>query len=220
MFPPSSPVPYVAPFAALVLLLTVGPMLSLGAWEYPLRVVVLSLLLWFVSRHVISLKTRHFLASAGVGLAVFVIWIGPDLLWPAWRGHWLFQNSLTGSIDSSVPSHLRDNALVLITRTMRAALLVPVIEELFWRSWLMRWLIRPEFEQVSLGTYAPKSFWSTAALFAVEHGPFWLVGLLAGIAYNSWMVRTKSLGDCIVAHAVTNGALSAYVMASGKWEYW
>ena len=76
--------------------------------------------------------------------------------------------------------------------------LVPVLEELFWRGWLMRWLIRPDFEAVRLGTYTHYSFWVTAALFAAEHGPYWDVGLLAGIIYNWWMVRTGRLADCIV----------------------
>ena len=71
-----------------------------------------------------------------------------------------------------------------------------------------------------LGSYAGPSFWITAILFASEHGAYWEVGLLAGIAYNWWMIRTKKLGDCIVAHAVTNGVLSAYVILAGKWEYW
>jgi CAAX prenyl protease-like protein len=84
----------------------------------------------------------------------------------------------------------------------------------------MRWLVKPDFLNVPLGTYNTQAFWITAALFAAEHGAFWDVGLLAGVIYNWWMVRTKSLGDCILAHAVTNGVLSAYVMLTGQWQYW
>jgi CAAX prenyl protease-like protein len=220
VFPPSSSVPYVAPFVALILFLWGGQRLPLGGWEYPLRSLALASILWFVSRRVISLRAAHPLASVGLGVAVFLVWIAPDWAWPGWRSHWLFVNPLTGAVESSVPAGLRNDALVLVSRTIRGALLVPVIEELFWRSWLMRWLVKPEFEHVPLGSYTPFSFWMTAALFAVEHGPFWFVGLLAGIAYNWWMIRTRSLGDCIVAHSVTNGALAAYVLAAGKWEYW
>jgi membrane protease YdiL (CAAX protease family) len=57
-------------------------------------------------------------------------------------------------------------------------------------------------------------------LFAAEHGPYWDVGLVAGVIFNLWMMRTKSLGDLILAHAVTNACLAAYVIAAGKWEYW
>ena len=31
--------------------------------------------------------------------------------------------------------------------------------------------------------------------------------------------RTRNLGDCILAHAVTNACLGVYVLASSKWEY-
>ncbi len=97
---------------------------------------------------------------------------------------------------------------------------VPMLEELFWRGWLMRWLISPKFETVPLGAYQAGSFWITAALFASEHGPYWDVGLVAGIAYNWWMIRTRSLADCILAHAVTNGCLCWYVVVTHRWEYW
>ena len=46
------------------------------------------------------------------------------------------------------------------------------------------------------------------------------MGLLAGIAYNGWMVRTRNLADCILAHAVTNACLAAYVLLAGAWDYW
>jgi CAAX prenyl protease-like protein len=95
-----------------------------------------------------------------------------------------------------------------------------VIEELFWRGWLMRYAISPRFETIRLGTYSAFSFWITAVLFASEHGSFWEVGLVAGIIYNWWMLRTHSLGDCITAHAVTNACLAAYVIAGGQWQYW
>jgi len=46
------------------------------------------------------------------------------------------------------------------------------------------------------------------------------VGLIAGIAYNWWLVRTRNLADCILAHAVTNLALAIYVIFSDQWQYW
>jgi uncharacterized protein len=46
------------------------------------------------------------------------------------------------------------------------AAIAPVVEELFWRAWLMRWLINSDFRKVPLGTYAPLAFWITAILFA------------------------------------------------------
>lgn len=212
--------PYVLPFAAFMAMLAVRSSLTLGRFEYPLWTIILSAILIFYSRPVIDLRVSRLAATVLVGIAVFVLWIGPDLLWPGYRSHWLFENFLTGKAASSIHESLRSDPVVLAFRFVRAAIIVPVVEELFWRAWLMRWLIKPQFLQVPLGSYTAQSFWICAVLFASEHGSYWAVGLLAGVVYNWWMIRTRSLGDCILAHAVTNGCLSAYVLATGKWEYW
>jgi CAAX prenyl protease-like protein len=151
---------------------------------------------------------------------VFVLWIAPEVLIPGYRNLPLFSNTVVGRVHSSLPPAALSSTTVLAWRTARAALIVPVVEELFWRGWLMRWMIDKEFRRVRLGTYAPAAFWLTALLFAAEHGPYWDVGLVAGILYNLWMIRTKSIADCIMAHAVTNAALSGYVIAARQWQYW
>lgn len=84
----------------------------------------------------------------------------------------------------------------------------------------MRWLVDNEFERVPPGSYTPLAFWVTALLFASEHGSYWDVGLVTGVVYNFWMIRTKSLADCVLMHAVTNGLLSGYVIYAGQWQYW
>jgi CAAX prenyl protease-like protein len=215
-------VPYVLPFVIFFALLLAADYLHqlFGEWEYLFRVIILALALFVFSRHVIDLRVRRIGITLAMGVAVFAIWVGPDVLIPGYREHWLFQNSITGSLRSTIPPDFRDNVLVLFFRAVRATLIVPVIEELFWRGWLMRWLIDADFERVPLGAYTRSSMWISALLFASEHGPYWEVGLIAGLAYNFLMVRTKSLGDCILAHAVTNGALCLFVIATGRWEYW
>ena len=154
-----------------------------------------------------------------MGVAVAVIWVAPDALVPGWRENWLFQNGITGRITTSIPRQ-ELTPLMLTLRTMRAALLVPVIEELFWRGWLPRWIQGKPFSTIPLGQYTQFAFWTTAALFAAEHGPFWEVGFLCGIIYNLWMRRTRSLGDLMLAHAVTNLALSIYVIRTERWMFW
>ncbi|HTA66838.1 MAG TPA: CAAX prenyl protease-related protein [Bryobacteraceae bacterium] len=213
--------PYVLPFASFMAFLAIQNYASLPpSIDYPVRVIVLSAILFVFSRHVIDLRSSHLLASVILGVAVFVIWIGPDLLIPGYRQHWLFQNAILGRIGTPVAEPVLTAPVVLWTRIFRAVVLVPIIEELFWRAWLMRWLISPRFEQIKLGAYAPMAFWITAALFASEHGPYWDVGTITGVIYNWWMVRTRSLGDCILVHAVTNACLCGYVVATKHWEYW
>jgi uncharacterized protein len=213
-------VPYVLPMAVFMVFLAAGDFLGLGALEYPMRVAVLGLVIWLFSRPVLDLRMPHWIGSIVLGLAIFAVWVAPDVLFPGYREHWLFQNSLTGKVSSSVAEQLRTDPMVLIFRALRASIVVPIVEELFWRGWLMRWLIKNDFLSVPLGAYARDAFWITAALFAVEHGPYWEVGLIAGAAFNWWMVRTKSLGDCILSHGVANAALSAYAVFGGHWQYW
>jgi CAAX prenyl protease-like protein len=159
-------VAYIAPFAVLMAFVLFGSRLPIEGWGQPLRVVVVSAVLYCCSRGVIDPRVRLFLGSLGLGLAVFVVWIGPDLLWPGYRGHWLFENALTGKAAGSLSADVRGEWMVLVFRTIRAAILVPIIEELFWRAWLMRWLIDSDFRRVPLGTYTARSFWITALLFA------------------------------------------------------
>jgi CAAX prenyl protease-like protein len=184
-----------------------------------LRDGILFAAIWFFSRSVLPMRAPHWMASTAHGVAVFAIWVAPDLFVPGWRENPLFQNAITGHIKASItPRELTPAMLAL--RTMRAALLVPVIEELFWRGWLPRWIQGNPFSRIPLGQYTQGAFWITAVLFAAEHGPFWEVGLASGIIYNWWMRRTRSLGDLMLTHAVTNLALSLYVIATGRWMFW
>jgi uncharacterized protein len=175
---------------------------------FPLRFVIVLAVLVFISRPYVSLRPSRPLASAAIGVFVFVIWIAPDSLFH-YRHHWLFENALTGHAASSLPLSLRGNAPFLAVRVLSSVALVPVLEEIFWRGWMMRWWIDRNFLAVRLGTYQAAAFWLVAVLFASEHGPYWEVGLIAGIAYNLWLIHTGNLADCVLAHAVTNGTLAA-----------
>ena len=185
-----------------------------------LRVSAMLLVLWFVARPALDFRAPHWRGSVALGIAIFAVWIAPDLLFPGYRHAILFENALTGKTVSSLDRGAVADPLVLGLRGLRAVAITPVAEELFWRGWLMRWLVAPKFDTVPLGTYTPAAFWMVAVLFAAEHGPYWDVGLAAGVLFNLWMIRTRSLGDLILAHAAANLALSAYVVAAGKWEYW
>lgn len=212
--------PYVVPFVVFLgfmALHTLGlpALLEQGIWFAGMSAVIA-----FVARPALNFRVRNWPGSLLLGVGVFILWIGPDVLFPGYRSHWLLSNSITGQVAASLPEAERNNALVLLLRGLRASLIVPIVEELFWRAWLMRWIIDSDFSKIPLGTYSTQAFAVVAIMFAAEHGPFWDVGLACGILYNWWMVRTKSLGDLVLAHAITNACLSLYVVAAGKWEYW
>jgi CAAX prenyl protease-like protein len=211
---------YTSPFLAFVVLLGMGRAFGWPLqFVYPVQFLIVTALLLGVSRPFVSLRPSRPWASIAIGILVFVVWVAPDMLF-GYRHYWLFDNFLTGSAVSSLAPDLQRNWPFLVLRTLTSMALVPILEELFWRGWLMRWLIDTDFQKVPPGTYTPQAFWLVAVLFASEHGPYWEVGLVAGIVYNWWMVRSRSLADCIVAHAVTNGLLAVYVVSGGHWQYW
>jgi len=211
----------VAPFAVFVGFMAIEKLLPVTpGMLYPVRAALSLLAIVVFSRRVIPWVPNQALASIGIGIAIFVIWIGPDLLWPGMRSHWLFRNSIVGSPASTLPEGLRVNPAFIAVRVFGSVGLVPILEELFWRGWLMRWLISQDFRKVPLGTYAPMAFWATALLFASEHGSYWEVGLITGVIFNWWLIRTRNLANCILAHAVTNGCLAAYVLGWNQWQYW
>lgn len=211
---------WVGPFVVFMAWLAVDKLLPLtNPAKELLRDAVLVAAIVGFSRRVLPRRAPHWLASVALGVLVCALWIAPDNLFPGWRGFWLFQNSITGHVATSIPPSSL-TPLMLVLRTTRAALVVPILEELFWRGWLPRWIQSSRFERVPLGQYTPLAFWATALLFAAEHGPFWEVGLLTGIIYNWWMRRTRSLGDLILAHSVTNLMLSLFVIETGQWAFW
>lgn len=212
-------VAYTAPFAVFLALLALNSLVApIPVW---VRFVLPVATIFAVSRDVLKQdKLRKPVESVLLGLAVFVLWVGPDYLFPNWHYFLLFSNALVGHPAASTPPAAQHDVGFLTWRILVSVVAVPILEELFWRGWLMRWLIDPAFTKVALGTYNKRAFWLVAVLFAMEHGSYWDVGLVTGIIYNWWMIRTRSLWSCILMHAVTNAALGWYVITQGQWQYW
>src|ERR1700744_6475193 len=100
------------------------------------RVAAVSLTMLVFSRHVIDLRAPRWALSVLIGVAVFALWIAPGVLFPAYRRSFLFENSLFASKGALTQEGQRSPA-VLALRAVRAILIVPIVEELFWRAWLM-----------------------------------------------------------------------------------
>src|SRR4051794_13406430 len=146
-------VAYVAPFLAFVGLMALERITPLPPqWLYPLRFLIVATVIATISWPYLSLRPKAPLASIAIGLLVFVVWVAPDLLF-GYRHHWLFENSVTGVASSSFSPHLKKNVVFMAIRFAGSALLVPILEELFWRGWMMRWLVDTHFLKVPLGTY-------------------------------------------------------------------
>ena len=146
-----------------------------------------------------------------VGLVVFALWIRLDARWM----------QLSEPAAAFVPIDANGRLLwpLIVVRWIGVSLVVPVMEELFWRSFLMRWIRSPQFETVLPQQVGLKAIVLTTFVFTLAH-TLWLAAVIAGLAYALLYVRTGKLWVPIAAHAVTNGALGVWVVATGRWSFW
>jgi hypothetical protein len=104
-------------------------------------------------------------------------------------------------------------------RMLGAVLVVPLVEELFWRSFVMRVLDRRDFVEQPPRLTSPFALIASSAVFALEHD-LWLAGLIAGLAYGFLYRWTQNLWYPIAAHAFTNLLLAIWVVEGRRWEFW
>jgi hypothetical protein len=184
-------------------------------WLYPVKAGLVALALAVLWRHYTELKSRlplkHVLLSLVVGVVVLVLWVNLD-------AGWMLMGEAGKGYNPTDASGQIDWRMVMF-RIAGAALVVPVMEELFWRSFLQRWAQQPDFMALNPAQIGIKALLIASALFAVEHLQ-WFAGLVAGLAYGWLYIRTRNLWAPVIAHAVTNGALGAYVVATGRWSFW
>lgn len=182
-------------------------------WVYPLQTVVCLVLLAIGWRHYRWNGWRPVTATL-VGVAVLGVWITPQWLLGADPRLFGFDPTLFAE----------DPAMYWFQvgmRFLRLVVAVPLLEEVFWRAFLMRWLINERFTAVPFGAFSWKSFLGTALLFGLAHaGPDFVVAVITGLIYNALAVWTRSLGACVLAHAVTNLILGVYIMRTGQWGFW
>ncbi len=184
---------------------------------YPVKAVLVAALLVYLFRNYQELRfsdfcqLKHTAGSVLLGLLVFVLWINMD-----WEFATIGESK--GFDPTMIDSDEMRNVLICF-RIFGAALVVPIMEELFWRSFLIRYVIDSDFISVRIGTYTLMSFVICSVLFGLEHNLV-LAGVMAGVAYNLLLYWTKSVGQCVLAHAVTNFVLGLYVLQSGNWQFW
>jgi CAAX prenyl protease-like protein len=183
-------------------------------WLYAVKIVAVIVTLVIFWRHYTELHTaRLSLIWAGiavlVGVVVFVLWINLS-------GGWLLIGSPTG-FDPRTGGQI--DWLMVAVRIAGAALVVPVMEELFWRSFLMRWIDSSDFLSVDPAQLRWSSMLIASVLFGFEHN-LWLAGIVAGVAYSVLYMRQRTLWSAILSHAVTNGVLGVWIVRSANWTYW
>ncbi len=206
---------YLAPFFILIFLSGwQGPAGGRQVfWMYGAKTVVaLLVFIYFFKGHWHEIEGRFDVRAVFVGLAVLVIWLVSCAF---------FRVPSTAAYDPAAFDSNAKMILAVAVRLFGSFTVVPLIEELVWRSFLMRFLVKNDFLSVPLGTYTPVSFWIGTLTFALAHPMWqWPAALLTGIIYGFYLVKTKNLAGCILAHAVTNFGLGIYIIITRDWGLW
>lgn len=213
----------IAPFAAYIAFLPIGQAMTSVLpdadlrWLYGFQIGLTGLALAVFWRRYGELQVRaavracDLLTAVIAGLLVFGLWINLDH--PALR----FGDTGRGFDPRNTDGHV--NPLLVIVRVGGAAVVVPLMEELFWRSFLARWIDRSSFLEYPPQRISIKAIAMSSVLFAVEH-TLWFAGLLAGIIYAALYRRSGNLWVPVLSHAVTNGVLAWWVLHTGNWKFW
>jgi len=217
---------YVLPFGAYLGLTAV----EAQGWHglsypvaYTLKLACVVGLLWWFRDAYPRFSSRGVGWGVVAGLVGIVVWLVGDRVQGAIPG----LNSLVeGWLGQRVgfnpfPDETRTTGqwVFLGIRLLGLCLVVPLMEEIFWRGFLARFLIRDQFTLVPEGTFTPASFGLVVAGFVAVH-PELLAATAWGILINLLWRRTANLWACIAMHAITNALLGAWILGRHEWRLW
>ncbi len=219
---------YLAPFFAFLALLLFGEVVkSLGEgyahwalaspqyWILPMQIIVCGGLLARYRQFYGELRVSGgFGVAAIAGIAALVLWISPQAFFSAAPRTEGFHPHFFGGEGAAYWGNL-------LARFFRMVVIVPLVEELFWRGFLLRYCIRDDFQNVPIGTFTWKSFWMVSIAFCFEHTPpDWPAALFTSALYNWVAYSSRSLLACVVAHGITNLLLGFYILKTEQWGFW
>lgn len=206
----------VAPFAVFLLLTTLQGHFGEASryWLYVAKTLAGAWLVWLVRPYVAEMRWAFSWEALAVGVGVFALWVGLDPYYPKlvkggteWNPHTAFG---AGSLLAWG---------TILVRILGTTVVVPPLEEAFYRSFVYRYVAKQDFMSVPLGWFAWTPFLVTSAVFGFAHRE-WLAGVLCGLAYQGLVCRKKRLGDAMTAHAITNLLLGLWVVFKGAWQFW
>jgi CAAX prenyl protease-like protein len=213
-------VAYILPMAAFLAVTAIAQQWpSFLPAGYVLKTVLAAVLLIAMRPHFTKITWDYWQLGILVGIIGTAQWIGMEKallhFWPNYPA--LSHESFNPFEKIASHSWL---IVFLIFRLAGPALVVPFMEELFWRDFLWRMLLAPnDFKLAGVGEWDAKVFWAVAILFASEHVQ-WITAIVWAVMIGYLLVRTRSLGACIVAHGVTNLLLGIYVLYTHDWWFW
>lgn len=189
-------------------------------WSYPVKVFVGAWMVWEMRRFVPEMRWTVSWEAIVVGVVIFVAWVGLDPFYP--KNNLLFKDteeSIWNPFAKYGEGSMAAWTLIVI-RIFGMTVLVPPIEEAFYRSLVYRWIIKYDFSKVPLNHFDGVALVLVSVLFGAMHFQ-WLPGIMCGLAYQWLVIRRGHLGDAMTAHAITNFLLGVYVVYKGgeAWKF-
>jgi CAAX prenyl protease-like protein len=188
---------------------------------YVLKTVLAAALLLKYRRRYAAVRWNYAILGVVAGVVGIVQWIGVDkfILHVAPN----YPHPTSAAFDPLGAIHPAWLAWSFVAvRWAGASLVVPFMEELFWRDYVWRTIIAPNnFFLAKIGEWDATAFFVVALAFAAEH-PQWPTAIVYGLLIGGLLLYTRSLGACILCHVVTNFLLGAYVLWTNPhpWQYW
>lgn len=189
-------------------------------WVYFGKTVVGAWLIWQARPLVAEMKWAFSWEAVVVGVAVCAIWVGLDPYYHhfgAKSAEELVKTSWNPLREFSATPALA--WFFVMVRILGSSIVVPPIEEMFYRSFLYRFIANPDFEKLPLSYFSWIPFLGGAVVFGFAHYE-WLAGIFCAMAYQGLVIRKGRLGDAMTAHAITNFLLGVWVVWKNDWRFW
>ena len=202
---------YLMPFLAVIAAGILARSLSSGfePW-YGIRLIACLVFLYAYRRQLLQETWRFGWRGIAAGILGFAIWMA--------AARWIL-------VPASAPAGFLALGPVqriawLTIRAAIAVLIVPVVEELAFRGYLMRRVDAVDFESIRYRRVSWIAIAVSSLVFGVAHGIMWFPGILVGGLYGVVLRHTGRIGEAIAAHAVTNALLVGCVLWSDQWQLW
>jgi uncharacterized protein len=185
-----------------------------ACWFYFAKTIVGAWLIWEMRPFVSEMRWAISWEAILVGVLIFSVWVGLDPLYPKF--------SSKGATGNPNEVFGQDSPLAwffIAVHILGMTFVVPPLEEVFYRSFLYRYIAKQNFLSVPMNKFLPLPFFATALVFGFSHNE-WMAGILCGAAFQWLVIRKNRLGDAMTAHAITNFLLGVWIVCRGAWNFW
>src|ERR1041385_2095483 len=186
-------------------------------WLYLVKMCVGAWCIWEMRPAASEVRWALSWEAVAAGMFVCALWIGLDSYYP--KTELLSKAGPPWNPFRQFGDDSPAGYFFVAVRIVGSALIIPPIEEAFFRSFLYRYLVRTDFSSVPLSKIHWPALMITSAVFGFSHYQ-WLAGILCGLVYQWLVIRKNRLGDAMTAHAITNFLLGGWVVWKGEWKFW